>query len=99
MAIEGSSGVILCVDGYRAYPYDVGNLQYASQCIQKQPGSNSTPLTFAMHGKACKNEKRDRMARHAFCDALRSIRMPDFTRDNRVISDRCVAAQADIGLW
>ena len=80
------------MDGKRAYPDNIGNLQCASQGIQEQPGANAAALPVAMHGETRQNEKRYRMTRHAFDNALRRVSVPDFTCDNCVEPyDRLVA--------
>ena len=72
------------MNGKRANPDDIGNLQCALQGIQEQPGADATALPFAMHGKPGQNKKRYRMARHAFNDARRRVSMANLTYNNRV---------------
>ena len=86
------------MDGERAYPDNIGNLQYAPQCIQEHPGTNAAAFPFVMHGETRQNEKRYRMMWHAFDKALRCVSAPDFTCDNCVKPDDRLVAYADVGL-
>lgn len=86
------------MNGKRAYRYNIGNLQCAPQGIQEQPGTDAAALPFAMHGETRQNEKRYRMTRHAFYNALRRVSVPDFTCDNCVVPDDRPVAYADVGL-
>ena len=88
--------IVFCMDGKRAYPDNIGNLECARHGIQQQPGTNAAPLPFAMHGETRQNEKRYRMTRHAFDDAVRRVSMPDFTRDDCIEPDDRPVAHSDI---
>ncbi len=96
--IKRRGTIVFCMDGKRAYPDNIGNLQSASQGIQEQPGANAAALPFDMHAETRQNEKRYRMMWHAFGDALRRVRVPDFTRDNRIEPDNRLVAYADVSL-
>ncbi len=98
MPVERRSGVVFRVNGQGAYADHIGNLQGAAQGIQKQPGPDPAALPIAMYGQARQDEKRYWITRHSFNNALGRVGMANFTRDNRVVPDHRLPAQADVGL-
>ncbi len=92
MSVELRRRTVFRMNGERAHADNIGNLQCAPQSIQKQSGTNTTALPFAMHGKARQNKKRYRMTRHSLYDALRRVSVPHFTGYDCVVPDNRLVA-------
>ncbi len=86
------------MNGKRAHPNDIRNLQGALKSIQKKAGAHTPPLPFTMCGKPCQNEERYRMARHAFRNAFGRVSVAHFSGNNRVKPYDGFPAQTDVGL-
>lgn len=86
------------MDSKRAHADDIGDLQRARQRIEEQSRADAAASPFAMHGETRKNEKRYRMPRHSFDDALRRVGAADLARNDRVEPNDRLFAHADISL-
>ncbi len=84
MPIEPRRRIIFCMNGKRANSDNIGNLQGASQGIQRQAGPDAAPLPCAVHGKPRQHELRYGVTRHAFDNANGCVNMTNLTRYNRV---------------
>ena len=84
MPIEPRRRIIFCMNGKRANPDNIDNLQGASQGIQEQASPDAAPLPVAVHGKPRQHEKRYGITRHAFDNANGCVNMTNLTRYNRV---------------
>ncbi len=97
MPIEPCGGLILRVNGERPNAAYVRGLQRPRKSVEQQAGPDATTPPIAMRGETREDHQRNRMPRHAFDDALWSVRMPRLSHNQRIKSDYSIIDRADIG--
>lgn len=98
MPIECRGPVILGMNRKGTHTDDVGDLESAPESVEQQPSPDAAALCLAVHSQARKHQQRNRMPRHTFADALRSLCVLNFARNDRVETDDLAAAHRNVSL-
>lgn len=86
------------MDGECAHADNVGYLQRPSERVKQESSTDPPALRVAINGKSGEYEKRYRMPRHSFHNALGRVCVPHLSGYERVKSKNFAVAHRDIGL-